>query len=97
MVLQVILRRILLHAQEFVIILPFRFLEFEFRVVDIPLDARFLRVGLVDGFVFAHGVFPGPGFAEGAGPGFACFEVAGIEGEGAVTVGDGGFVVFQLW
>lgn len=53
-------------------------------------------MGFVDGFVLADGVVPGAGFAEGLGAGPARFGVGGIEGEGAVAVGDGGFVVFKL-
>ncbi|KAL8719524.1 MAG: hypothetical protein Q9225_003467, partial [Loekoesia sp. 1 TL-2023] len=78
--LDFVFRGILLNPEKLVVILAFRFLEFELRVVDVLFDTRFLRVGFVDGFIFADGIFPGAGFAEGAGAGFAGFKVAGVEG-----------------
>ena len=50
----------------------------------------------LNGFVIAQSSFPIAGFAKGAGFGFAGFDVGGVEGEGTGTVGDGGFVVFEL-
>lgn len=66
-------------------------------MVDVGRDVGFLRVGFGDGFVFSRRSVPVAGFAEGAGAGFARFEVGGVEVEGAVAVGDGGFVVFELF
>ncbi|KAL8990301.1 MAG: hypothetical protein Q9177_001009, partial [Variospora cf. flavescens] len=91
-----VVARVPLHAQQLVVVLALRLFELELRVLDVVLDVGLARVRFVDGLVFAHGLVPGAGFAEGTRPRLARFEVGRVEGEGAVTVGDGGFVVFQL-
>ena len=50
----------------------------------------------MDGFKFTTCGLPVAGFAEGAGFGFAGFDVSGVELEGAGAVVDGIFVVFEL-
>ena len=60
------------------------------------MDAGLVGVRLGDGLIFAEGVFPSAGLAEGAGFGFSSFEVGRVKGESAGAVSEGGFVVFDL-
>lgn len=92
----IVFARVFLDAEDLVVVLALAFFELELGVADFLLDAGLVGMGLVDGAVFAEGVLPGTGLAEGTGFGFASFEVSGIEGESAGAVGDGRFIVFNL-
>lgn len=94
--LDFVLGRVLLHAKDFVEVLALALLKFQLSVADFLLDAGFARVGFGDCAVFAEGIFPGSRFAESTSFSFTGFEVGGVEAEGAGTVGEGGFIVFDL-
>ncbi len=94
--LDLVLPRVFLDPEKFVVIFAFGFLELEFGMVDVFLNTRLVGIRFVDGFEFANGLVPGTGFTESAGAGFASFGVGGIKGKGAIAVGNGGFVVFEL-
>ena len=79
-----------------VVVFALGFLELEFGGAQVAREAAVGGGGLEQGFEFFDGGFPLGGFREGAGEGAACFVVGRVEGEGAVAVGDGGGVVFEL-
>lgn len=81
-----IIRGILLHSKDLVVVLAFRFLEFQLCVADFLCDSRLFGVGFRNGFVFVDGGLPVAGFAKGAGFGFAGFCIGGVESEGAGAV-----------
>lgn len=73
--LDLIVIGVLLHTKDLVVVLAFRFLELKLCVADFLCNTRLLGVRFGNGFVFIDGSLPVPGFAKGAGFGFAGFGV----------------------
>jgi hypothetical protein len=94
--LDFVLGRVLLNAEYLVEVLALALLELQLSVTDFLLDTGFIGVRFGYCAVFAEGVFPGARFAKSAGSSFAGFEVGGVKSESTGTVGERGFVVFDL-
>lgn len=94
--LDVVVRRVFLHAQDLVVVFSLAFLQLQLGVSNFLLNAGFRRVGFGDGFVLSYGFVPVPGLAERFRLGLASLGICWVELEGTGAVGDGGFVVFQL-
>ena len=84
--LDLVVGGILLHCEDLVVVLAFRFLELELCVADLLGDTRLVGVRFGNGFVFIDGGLPVAGFTEGAGFGFAGFDVGRVKAEGAGAV-----------
>lgn len=87
---------VFVDAEDLVVVFPLRLFEFELRIANVFGDAGFIGVIFGDGFIFADGIVPIAGLAEGAGFGFTSFEVEWIEREGFGAVVNCRFVVFEL-
>lgn len=88
--------RVLLDAQDRVVVLALALLELELRIAHVLGDAGLRRVGLGDGLPLSRGFFPVAGLAQRARFGLAGFDVRGVEGQRAGAVCDGGIEGFQL-
>ena len=90
------LARLLIHAQNLIVILALALLQLQLRVAYLPRDTRFARVGFLDVLEFAHGFLPVACRAHGFGLGLARFGVGGIEFESLCAVGDGGGILLDF-
>ena len=90
------LARVLVEAEDLVVVLALGLLELELRVADVLGDARLRGVRFRDRFEFPHRIVPVPRLAEGTRLCFARFGVSRVERQSSCTVVDCGLVLLDL-